>query len=261
MSKAKIITTNIQKGGSGKTTTVGALCSCLSEKGFRVLAIDLDAQANLTFHCGYVEVEQSIYNVLKGECKIKDVILKTESFDIVPADILLTAADMEFNGVVGREMMLKKALKPIMSDYDYIIIDTPPNLGILPWNALTAADYVVIPVEPSYFAISGVTQLYSMMIQIKEYFNPSLEILGVLMVKCQARTILTRQVTNIADEICKEMNTKVFGSKISNCTAIGKAQGDQVAIMNFSGAKALKYKEEYRTFTEELLKEIKEYDK
>jgi chromosome partitioning protein len=175
-----------QKGGVGKTTTTVNLGAALAKMGKKVLLFDIDAQSNLTTHLGLdatdesdsVESEEasqaqfSSYEVLKGSKIVDEVIInRSDNLDVVPSSLLLSAADLELGGVVGRELILKRALKPIKDRYDVIIIDCPPALGLLSLNALAAVDSVIIPVQSEYLALHGVRQLLDTIDQVRTIYN------------------------------------------------------------------------------------------
>jgi chromosome partitioning protein len=160
----KTISINIQKGGCGKSTTVQALAGSLTKKGFKCLVIDLDPQGNLTFSSEVQEVKYTVYELLKGECSFNEVVQMNKYYDIVPANISLSKAEQEFN-----EIVLRDILEPIKERYDYILIDTPPNLGVLSICSLVAADYLISPIEPSFYAFQGLEMLYETINRIKEH--------------------------------------------------------------------------------------------
>ena len=182
-----------QKGGVGKTTTTVNLGAALAQLGKHVLLIDMDAQGNLTTHLGLGPKEDmenpeqppvpefTIYDVLKGNKAITEVIVnRSENLDVVPASLLLSAADLELGGVVGRELLLRRALGNIRDNYDVIVVDCPPALGLLSLNALAACEKVVIPVQSEYLALHGVRQLLDTIDQVRSIYNPSLVVGGVL---------------------------------------------------------------------------------
>ncbi len=254
MGKAIVISANIQKGGSAKTTTIEAIANILGESGYKVLAIDLDPQANLSFSSGYDEPEKTIYEVLKGEVKITEAIVKTKYYDLIPSDILLSGAEFEFNKI-GREYIVKKAIEPILELYDFILLDTPPSLGVLSTNALTATNYVIIPTAPSYYGTSGMVQLYNSIHTVKEYTNPNIKIAGILLVRCNDRTNATKDVSGILSCISEALETRIFKTKIRECVKVNEAQGRQVPL--FEHAPSATTSKDYRDFVKELLGVLK----
>lgn len=248
--KAIIITANIQKGGCGKSTTIESLACSLGRRGKKVLVVDLDAQANITFSSGAIESDKTIYNVLKRECDIVDVIQETKYFDIAPADILLSGADIEFN-TIGREYIVKRALDPVMDKYDYILIDTPPSLGTLSTNALTACDYVVIPSVPSYYSTKGMIQLFNAIDSVKEYTNPNIKIAGVLLVRYKGYTKGNRTVADIVENVTNHLQTRMFDTRIRECVKVDESQGEQIPLIDYAPKCTTAL--DYEKLTDELL--------
>ena len=205
----KVISLVNQKGGVGKTTTSINLSSSLGHLGKKVLLIDLDPQSNSTTGLGVnrVKIKKSIYNVIMGDCEIRDAIIKTpfKNLSVIPAMIDLAGVDIELIqiSVQDKEFViteqLKKQLDIIKDRYDYIIIDCPPNLGILTTNALAASDSVLIPIQCEYYSLEGVNQLLQTVLRIQQRVNPSLSIEGVLLTMLDGRTLLGLEV--VEDEI------------------------------------------------------------
>lgn len=249
----KIISVNIQKGGCGKTTTTQAIASSLFELGNKCLVIDLDPQGNLSFSSGTEGAEFTTYEFLKGERSFDEVVQKTEEYDIISSNILLSGADQEFTKT-GREYLLKDKLETIKEKYDYIILDTPPSLGILSVNSLTACNYVIIPTEPSFYALQGLGQLYNTIEGVKKYCNKDLKILGMLLVKFNNRAILNRQVREMIEETASEMGTKIFDTKIREGIVVREAQAMQKSLFKY--APTCKPYIDYKEFTKEFLKEL-----
>lgn len=250
---AKVISIAIQKGGCAKTTTAINIASCLHIQGKKVLVIDFDPQANLSYACQKENEEKTIYEVMKNQCEISSAIVSTEEFDILASNILLCSAEQEFTNT-GREYILKKAIQPAMDKYDYILIDCPPSLGILTVNAFTSSNYIVIPAEPSYFALQGLGQLANTIETVKEYCNKDLKLLGIAIVKYNNRTNLNRAAKDAVYETAHELNTKVFDTKIHEATVVKEAQGMQVPLSQH--APESKPFIDYQKLTEEILKGI-----
>lgn len=250
----KIITINIQKGGSGKSTTTQALASCLSSMGNKCLVVDLDPQGNVSYSSGIDNAEKTTYEFLKGEITLKEAIQRSnDSFDIIPANILLSGADMEFTRT-GREYLLKDKLEEVKDKYDYIILDTPPSLGILSVNSLTAADYVLIPTEATFYALQGMGQLYNTIESVRRYCNKDLKILGMLLIKYNNRTILNRQVKDLIEDTAVHMNTKVFKQTIREGIAVKEAQAQQQSLLTYAPNSNPSL--DYLELTKEIVKEI-----
>ena len=249
----KIITVNIQKGGSGKSTTTQALTSCLSSMGNKCLIVDLDHQGNVSYSSGIEYAEKTTYEFLKGEISADEAIQRCPEFDIIPANILLSGADMEFTKT-GREYLLKDKLEELKNKYDYIILDTPPSLGILSVNSLTAADYVVIPTEATFYSLQGMGQLYNTIESVRRYCNKDLKILGLLLIKYNNRTILSRQVKDLIEDTARQMNTKVFKQTIREGIAVKEAQAQQESLLIYAPNSNPSL--DYLELTKEIVKEI-----
>lgn len=231
---AKVISVSNQKGGVGKTTTTGAVASGYKLKGYRVLCIDLDPQSNLSFGASAsTEDCPTIYDVLKGDEKISLAIQETDSFDIVPSNILLSGIELEFTQT-GREFLLKEAISTIDSSYDYIFIDTPPALSILTVNAFTASDCIIIPMLADIFSLQGIAQLSETIKRVKTYCNPKLKIEGILLTKYNNRTILGREIRGTAELIAEELDTALFKTTVRSGVAVAEAQANQQNILEYS---------------------------
>lgn len=249
----EILTVANQKGGVGKTTTTSALGGGLIKEGKRVLFIDLDPQINLTTSLGGDENEASIYDVLKNNIDINEAIQVINGKHIIVGDRAASGADTEFTAP-GREYKLKKSLSKLNDTYDYIIIDTPPALGILTINALTACDKVLIPAEPDISSIQGIGQLKDTISAVKEYCNPDLKIDGILITR-YSRTILSKDLTDEIKEIAKAMGTKVYNQPIRECIALKESKTQIQDIFEYS--KNSNATNDYSSLVEEFLKECK----
>lgn len=248
---AKVIAITNQKGGVGKTTTCSALCGGLAELGYKVLAIDLDPQGNLSFSLG-VEVEDNftIYDVMKGNCDIADAIVSGETCDVVPSNILLSGLELEMTGV-GREYVLREQLNDISKRYDYIILDTPPALSVLTINAYTASDELVIPMLCEILSLQGIAQLKQTIFAVKRYYNKSLCVRGILLNKYNPRYTLTKEVEELAEMIAKQLDTTIFKAKISACVSIAEAPAHGESIITYSPK--CRAATEYKAFIKELI--------
>ncbi len=210
-----VITISNQKGGVGKTTTALNLGRALSFLGNKVLLIDFDFQGGLTLSCGLNpdSLEKTIYNALTMDTPVEDLILRLESFDIIPANIDLAGAEVELINEIGREKILYETIKPLQDYYDFILIDTPPNLGLLTVNALCASDGIIIPVECKYLGLRGLSILLKTIEKLKKRVNPSLEVIGILPTMYEK--------TLHANEVVKELNS-FFKDKVKVFTPIKK---------------------------------------
>jgi chromosome partitioning protein len=203
-----------QKGGVGKTTTAVNLATSLAQAGRRVLLIDCDPQGNATSGLGQKDtVEHSIYDALTGGVPLADVILKdvvVPGLDLAPATLDLAGAEMEMFQELSRETILKKIIKPIEKNYQYIFIDGPPSLGLLTLNILTAADAVLIPIQCEYYALEGISQLMNIVERVQQHLNPKLAIGLVVLTMHDERINLSRQVVAEVREFFGEMVAKTI---------------------------------------------------
>ena len=244
----KIIAVANQKGGVGKTTTSINLSAGLAYANRKVLLVDFDPQGNATHGIGTNKVgfdrNKSVYEVLMGEESVKDCVVHLDMppLDILPATINLSGADVEMASnsyEIGRERLLKAKLDEARNDYDYIIIDCPPSLGLLNTNALTAADSVMIPVQCEYYALEGLTQLLSTIRLIQKLWNPRLSIEGVLLTMFDVRTKLSVEVQQ---EVRKYFKEKVYRGYIPRNVRLSEAPSREESIFEYDtkseGAKA-----------------------
>ena len=223
-----IVLTN-QKGGVAKTTTAYALAAGLHNKGFSVLIVDADPQGNLTYTAGNEENKQNtLYEVLKGNCKVQEAMRNTHPLDtamsILSVGLQGTAADMELSGQVAREYKLKEALEQVAKDYDFCVIDTAPTLGLLTLNALTAADRVIIPLNLEVYSLQGMEQLSGFIENVRKYTNKDLSISGLLITKYNERLNISQALKDNVEQAAKNMNTRVFNTKIRESVAVKEAQ-------------------------------------
>jgi chromosome partitioning protein len=247
---AKIIAIANQKGGVTKTTTSTAISLWLKTK-FRVLHIDTDPQCNSSdTYQAQIEGAATLYDLLTAGVEVSEAIQHTPVGDIIPSDPLLKTADTFLNSA-GREYGLKKALEPIMDQYDYIIIDTPPALGVLLLNALTVADTVIVPVTADRYSLQGLSQLYDTIKAVKEYTNPNLTVAGLLLARFNGRTNLGKECADGMPEIADMMNTIIFKTAIRECNACKEAQSLRMSL--YEHAPTCNAAQDYIALVDELL--------
>lgn len=246
-----IITLTNQKGGVGKTTSTSSLISGLALQEYKVLGIDLDPQGNLGFSLGLdAENSTTIYDVLRGTVGIRDAIYKTEFGDIIPSNILLSGAELEFNRS-GREFLLKEQIDLIKNNYDFIVIDTPPALNILTVNAYVCSDFLIVPMVPDILSLLGVSQLNETVHIVRRFYNSNLQVMGLLLTKYNGRTNLAKEVEEMANEIATQLETTVFQSKIRTGVAVAEAPAHGESVLLY--APRSKPTLDYINFIEEVL--------
>lgn len=248
----KIYSMSNQKGGVAKTTSVINLAAALTKLGKKVLAIDMDPQGNLTSGLNQKDkFEKSIYDVLVSDFPIKQAIIHTEweGLDLIPTAIKLANAELELANVMGRETVLQDILRDtkIAKEYDFIIIDTNPSLGLLTINALGAAEGVIIPMEPEIYSLEGIDYLIQVISLIKKKVNKDLEIAGVLLTKVHPQTRVSR---DFQDEVKSIFKDKVFKTKININVKVQDAQSERTPVI-FYDEKA-KAAEQYMDLAKEI---------
>lgn len=240
-----------QKGGVGKSTTAHAIGAGLSLKGFKVLYLDLDAQGNLSNTLAANTSEKTVLEILQKRAKAKDTIQQSGSEDIIASSPQLSGADTIITNT-GKEYTLREALEPLKSVYDYCIIDTPPALGILTINALTACTGAIIPTQADIYSLQGISQLHNTIETVKRYCNPALIIRGIVITRYNARTIISREVAEMIEQAAGRLDTKLYKTKIRECIAIKEAQAIQQSI--FSYAPRSNAAEDYKALVTEILR-------
>lgn len=243
----EVISITNQKGGTGKSTTALALGAALQKKGHKVLFIDLDAQGNLTYALGATGLNTlNAMELLEGRAQAGKI-----QGNIIASTPELAAAEKVLNKT-GKEYKLKEALQSIKPLYDYIIIDTPPSMGILTINALTASDSVIIPAQADIFSLQGITQIKDTIDAVREYCNKALKVKGIVLTRFNGRAIISKDLADVLKAEADKLGTKLFNTKIRECTALKEAQASQQDI--FSYAPASNGASDYMQLTKEVLK-------
>jgi chromosome partitioning protein len=229
--QAKVIAFANQKGGVAKTTTTLNLAAAFAEKRHRVLCVDMDPQGNLTMSQGIDPdtLDTSMFDVLVHDLSIREVIRKRE-IDIACASIDLAGAEIAMSTKIGRERSLTKALRVVSHDYDWIFIDTPPSLGLLTVNALTAADQVIVPVQCEYLSMRGLLQLQNTLSMIRENLNPAVQIAGILPTMVDTRTLHAREALEILEE---NFGDRVFGARIRKTVRFAEAPVKGMSVLKY----------------------------
>ena len=250
---ARIIAIANQKGGVGKTTTAVNLAAALAGAGKRVLLVDLDSQGNATMGSGVDkrELSASTYDLLLGEASVVQVRVTTgEGFDLLPGNIVLSAAEIQLMSQDAREQRLKTALAPVVSEYDYILIDCPPSLGLLTLNALTASDYVIIPLVAEVLPFNGLKMIFDFINQIKKFLNPKVNIFGIAITRWEG----TKLSKNIEEGLRKQLDDLVFTTKIRKNVTIAQAPLEATNIVDYD--KKSNGAQDYIALTEEFLERM-----
>ena len=266
MSKCEVIAIANQKGGVGKTTTTFNLGEALASQGKKVLLIDDDPQSNLTTYMGWAddEIKVSLNDVLLNTLNGKETDFNecikhyNDNLDLIPSDIQLSSLDMVLVGAMSREYTLRNALSSIKDNYDYILIDTQPSLGMLPINALACADKVIIPVQPQFFAAKGMTQLLSTIIKIRQQINPNLKIDGIVITLADSRTNLTKDILNQLKENYGSL-VKIYNTQIPRAIKVAESTAHGKSILAYD--KNSKVAEAYSSLAREVLIDGKERNK
>jgi chromosome partitioning protein len=245
---SKVISISNHKGGVGKTTSAINIGAGLNRLDKKILLIDLDPQANLSQSLGLIEPERTIYGALRGEYKLQPIeVLK--GLDVIPSTLDLSGAEIEMSGEAGREYILKELIEPIRNSYDYILIDTPPSLGLLTLNSFVASDLIFIPLQAQFLALQGLTKLLEVIGKIKKRLNKELRVGGVFVTQYDSRKVLNRDVVATIETHFKDA---VFKTKIRDNIALAEAPAQATDIFRYNpksyGA------EDYLSLSKEILK-------
>ncbi len=249
----RVIAIANQKGGVGKTTTSINLSAALAEKGKKVLVVDTDPQGNTTSGFGIEknELDDTIYELLLGECSVQDCIIKdvVPGVSIIPANVNLAAVEVELINTDKREFILKKEIDWVRDDYDYIMIDCPPSLSMLTVNAMTTADTVLVPIQCEYYALEGLSQLIHTVNLVKERLNPDLDMEGVVFTMYDSRTNLSMQVVENVKSVLQQ---KIFDTLIPRNVRLAEAPSYGMPICKYDPKSA--GAEAYASLADEVIK-------
>ena len=251
----KVIAVANQKGGVGKTTTSHALSARLAKLGFKVLAIDLDPQGNLSSAFGVDNYNKpTIYNLMKNEVTAKEVLQQAQNgVDVIPSNIMLAGCEQELSHT-DKEHRLKECIETIKNNYNFIIIDTPPSLGVLTVNAFTAASDILIPTTAGIFAATGINQLNITVTSVKKYCNPNVNIMGILFTRFNPRVNISKQVKELTEEISEFISVPIYKTYIRSAIVIEEAQANHRDIFDYAENSTVS--EDYKNFVDEFLKGI-----
>ena len=245
---SKVISISNHKGGVGKTTSAINIGAGLNRLGKKILLIDLDPQANLSQSLGLIDQERNIYGTLRGDYELQPIEI-AKGLDVIPSTLDLSGAEVEMSGEAGREYILRELIEPIRTSYDYILIDSPPSLGLLTINSFTASDEVFIPLQAQYLALQGLTKLLEVIDKIKKRLNKELRVGGVFITQYDSRKVLNRDVVATIEAHFKD---EVFKTRVRDNIALAEAPAQGLDIFRYNlksyGA------EDYLSLSKEILK-------
>lgn len=250
----QIIAISNQKGGVGKTTTTNALVAGLAGRGYQVLGVDLDPQGNFSDSCGAEAYDcPTIYELMRGEAAPQEVIQRIKTYDVIPANIMLAGAEQEFSQT-GKEHRLKEAVSSIAARYDFVVIDTPPSLGVLTVNAFTCATGIIIPTTAGIFAAKGIQQLNNTVKTVQKYCNPNVGILGILLTKFNPRTNISRQIRELTEQLGEYISVPIYKTCIRSGVIVEEAQANSRDLYDYAAKSNVA--EDYSAFVDEFLKGV-----
>jgi chromosome partitioning protein len=233
---AKVIVVSNEKGGVAKTTTAEVFAAELHRRKYRVLAIDLDPQGDLS-SCSKAKVDDEVYTsleLLTNKAPVQNIIQQLPRFDIIPSDKTLSTAPSKMPAI-GKEYSLKKAIAPILNDYDYIIIDTPPSLDALTINAFTCANEVIIPSMAGIFSVKGVSNLNTVLQEVREYYNPIVHIDGILITMYSPNINVRKSLKEVTEKIAEVIHTRVYDTYIRSTSVVEVCQANQQDLIDSCG--------------------------
>lgn len=250
---AKVYTIANKKGGCAKTTTAGALSSGLARYGYKVLAIDCDPQGNLTNWNRVYNTDgiATTYDVIISKCDAEDAIIEGEYYDLIPSDEMLANAESALTNKPGAISTLGKRIESVKDDYDFIILDTPPNPGFLTLNAYCASDGVIVTSDASAFATQGMGSMVDTLNEVKEFFNPDVRFVGVLLCRVNMRTLVYKTMNKLTDDFAKIVGASIYDTKIRQSVVIMDCQMRGVDI--FDERRRNPVAEDYQGFAAEFL--------
>lgn len=224
-----------QKGGVGKSTTASAIGDGFKQSGAKVLFVDLDPQGNLSYlmRTDSAEGQATALDVLSGQATAQEAIQHTGQGDIIAASPALAGADVMLTAV-GKEYRLSEALEALAGQYDYCILDTPPALGVLTVNALTACNGCIIPAQADFLSLQGVGQLHGTIQTVRRYCNPALRVYGIVLTRYSARAVISREVAAMMEETASTMQSQLYRTRIRECTAVKEAQAMRQRIFDYA---------------------------
>ena len=248
----RVTTVINQKGGIGKTTTAHALATGLNHRGYKALAIDADPQGNLAYTMQSDPTQAGLYEAMRGVITAADAIQHTAQGDLISSSIDLAGADMEFTQT-GREYLLREVLDAISADYSHVIIDSPPSLGIMTVNALTASSDLIIPVGAEIYALQGLQQLLSTIGKVQKYSNPGLTVAGLLITRKGNKAVATRQLIDAIQQRAEMLTLRLYRTVIREAIAVREAQIMQGSL--FDTHPRAKVTEDYNSFITEYIEQ------